>query len=75
MSFGTKKILQEKTSEWGGELEILAIGEMLEVQINIEGHINPICENHQIKIVLFYENGNHYEFGILGENDFWQSFR
>ncbi len=60
--------MQEKTSEWGGELEILAICEMLEIQINIEGHNNPICENHQIKIVLFYENGNHYEFGVPGES-------
>jgi len=63
-----KKQLQELPSEWGGQLEILALEKLLDVNIKIEGHKYPITQNGQIRIILFYENGNHYEFGVEGMN-------
>jgi hypothetical protein len=58
---------KETMSNWGGELEIIALGDMLDIQIQINGHKNPITQNGQIKIVLFHVNGNHYEFGVQGK--------
>jgi hypothetical protein len=59
---------KETTSNWGGELEIIALGDMLDIQIQINGHKNPITQNGQIKVLLFHVNGNHYEFGVQGKS-------
>ncbi len=41
---------------------------MLDIQIQIEGHKNPITQYDHNKIVLFHVDGNHYEFGVQGKS-------
>ncbi len=63
--------MQKNPATPGGKLEIIALGEMLEIQIRIDPDPNPIIINTgAIQIVLF-QLDNHYEFGIQGKSSFY----
>jgi hypothetical protein len=63
-------LLQKNPATPGGKLEIIALGEMLEIQIRIDPDPNPITNNKSpIQIVLF-QLDNHYEFGTQGKSSF-----
>jgi hypothetical protein len=62
--------LQKNPATPGGKLEIIALGEMLDIQIRIDPDPNSIIINTgSIQIVLF-QLDNHYEFGTQGKSSF-----
>ncbi len=63
--------IMRQINEWGGQIEILAIGNMLNANIN-ENNIRLFTENNDQDtntIEIFHVNGNHYNFGLTPQEE------